>query len=314
MRRGRRYTNLDQNDTLRGFKDLQRWRQERKSKVKDFSFVVPHEPEPDIEYLQHNQTDTVIVWIGHSSFLIQIDGIHLLIDPIWSIKSPFMRRLSPPGLVPDQLPDIDAVLISHAHYDHLQFSSLRKVPGAPAFYVPAGLKRRMLRKRFAPTEELEWWQSVTFTDKGVKLHFVPAQHWTKRTPWDTNSSHWGGWVIEGKRETIYFAGDSGYFRGFREIGSRFDIDIALMPIGAYEPEWFMGPQHVTPEQAVQAYLDTGAKHFIPMHYGTFHLADDTPKEALDRLQAAWIKHQLPEDQLHILKLGEIHRVSAPVLI
>lgn len=301
-----RYANLDREVALRTWRELLKWREERKRKKKDLSFTVPRESQPDIAFLLENRTETVVVWIGHSTFLLQIGGLNILTDPVWSTNSPYMRRLSPPGLLPDQLPPIDAVVISHAHYDHLQFSSLRKIPGNPHYYVPAGLAGKMARKGFTPVQELNWWESAE--QNVVRLHFVPAQHWSRRTPWDTNTSHWGGWVIEGGGETVYFVGDSGYFRGFRDIGERFSVDVALMPIGAYEPEWFMGPQHVTPEEAVKAFLDVKAGLFIPMHYGAFRLADDTPKEALDRLFAAWEARGLPAGQLKIPKLGELVRV------
>jgi L-ascorbate metabolism protein UlaG (beta-lactamase superfamily) len=180
--------------------------------------------------------------------------------------------------------------------------------GNPLFLVPQGLAAKFRRKGYRRVEEFTWWASKCVGK--AEFHFVPAQHWTRRTLWDTNASHWGGWVIceKGAGEkigrTVYFAGDSGYFRGFKEIGDRFAIDYALMPIGAYEPEWFMSMQHVTPEEAVQAFLDTGAKQFIPMHYGAFRLADDTPKEALDRLTAEWQRLELGEDRLKILVHGE----------
>lgn len=299
---------MDDVNTIRSVKEMQQWRKERSRKTKDFSYTVPHVGEPDLAYLHNNRTGTSITWIGHASFLIQANGKNMLVDPIWTSRTPFMRRLSPPGLLPDQLPPIDAVLISHGHYDHLQFGSLRRIAGEPLYLVPSGLARLLKRKGFRRVEELEWWQSLELD--GVRLSFVPAQHWTRRTPWDTNASHWGGWVIESPHNTVYFAGDSGYFRGFRDIGERFSIDVALMPIGAYEPEWFMSPQHVTPEESVQAFVDVKARLFIPMHYGAFHLADDTPKEALDRLETAWEKSGLAEERLKILKLGEVFPVRA----
>jgi len=301
-----RYTNLDLVNTIRSFAEMRQWREERRRKKKDLNFVVPIEPQPDIDFLLNNRAALSITWIGHASFLIQIGGYNVLIDPIWATKGPFMRRLSPPGLTPEQLPPIDAVLISHGHYDHLQFSSLKQIHGDPLYLVPAGLSGLMRRKGHFNVEELDWWESKSYTH-GLNIHFVPSQHWTRRTPWDTNTSHWGGWVLEFGDETVYFAGDSGYFRGFREIGERFSIDFALMPIGAYEPEWFMSTQHVTPEQAVQAFQDVKARVFIPMHYGAFQLADDTPKEALDRLLAAWEHTALAHKELHILKLGEVYK-------
>ncbi|WP_018132325.1 MBL fold metallo-hydrolase [Effusibacillus pohliae] len=303
----RRYENLDQAKTTGSFREFVKWQQERRRKVKDLSYVVPQADRVDIEFLRANRTETTITWIGHATFLIQLSGLNILTDPVWANRMGFEKRLAPPGLALTELPAIDAVLISHSHYDHLHFRSLRRLKGSPLHMVPAGLRSLFRKKRLPRTEEFGWWESRKIGR--VEFHFVPAQHWSKRTLWDTNRSHWGGWVVTNGRETVYFAGDSGYFRGFHEIGRRFAVDAALLPIGAYEPEWFMSPQHVTPEEAVQAYLDVGADTFVPMHYGAFRLADDTPREALDRLQAEWARRGLPSSRLRILKHGETIRLS-----
>ncbi len=233
-----------------------------------------------------------------------MNGITIVTDPVWAQRMGAAKRLTAPGVPLDKMPPVDVVLISHGHYDHLHFGSLRRLHGDPHIFVPEGLGRLFRRRGFRHVTELSWWRTAEF--RGVTLTFVPAQHWTRRTLWDTNTSHWGGWVIEADdAPTVYFAGDSGYFRGFRDIGERFSIDYALLPIGAYEPEWFMGPQHTTPEEAVQAFLDCRARLFVPMHYGAFRLADDTPKEALDRLWAEWRRRGLEEERLLCLKLGEV---------
>ncbi len=306
MASNRRYANLDDVHPVKSLKDIWAWRKERSAKQKDLSFTVPHAERIDLPFLRQNRTETTITWIGHSTFLIQTGGLNVLTDPVWAARMGFEKRLSEPGIPVRDMPEIDVVLISHGHYDHLDFRSLKQLKGNPLCLVPSGLSRLMKRKGFRRTAEYEWWEqerigSATFT-------FVPAQHWVRRTLWDTNRSHWGGWVIQTEPgKTIYFAGDSGYFRGFKEIGEKFPIDYALLPIGAYEPEWFMSAQHVTPEEAVTAFLDLRAKQFIPMHYGAFRLADDTPKEALDRLAAEWKRLRLPEQRLIMLKLGEVWR-------
>ncbi|CAM3497293.1 MBL fold metallo-hydrolase [Marinicrinis lubricantis] len=298
----KRYENMDQVNNTTSMKDMIQWRKERKAKVKDLSFVIPRCERVELDLLHSNQAETTITWIGHSTFFIQIGGLNIVTDPVWANRMGFERRLAPPGIPLKDLPPVDVVLISHSHYDHLDYPTLRKLNGNPRYLVPEGLKRSFRKKGFEPTEEYGWWDSTAVG--GVEFYFVPAQHWTKRTLTDTNRSWWGGWIIRHHGECIYFAGDSGYFRGFKEIGSRFDIDIALIPIGAYEPEWFMKMQHVSPEEAVQAYIDTGARMFIPMHYGAFRLADDTPKEALDRLKAAWKQENLEPKELKILEHGE----------
>lgn len=365
----KRFSNQNEVVQQNSYKQFQRWRQERvrKLKTKDYSYRVPN-VEPDIAFLKDNTELPSITWIGHSTFLIQIAGLNIITDPVWAGQMAFQKRLAPPGIPIEQMPPIDVILISHSHYDHLNISSIRRLSGPKQMIVPAGLSTKLKLKGFARVKELHWWESMRVGE--AKFTFVPSQHWTRRNPWDTNSSHWGGWIIEksaaaskarrrlreaanreqsglsgtdsgplyeaqsGRREiaaafspcgdggeggrplvctdpTIYFAGDSGYFAGFKEIGRRFDIDVALMPIGAYEPEWFMGPQHVTPEESLQAFEDTGAKWFVPMHYGAFKLADDTPQEALERLEAERCRRKLAESRIVVLPHGETWKLSDP---
>ncbi|KIL49446.1 MBL fold metallo-hydrolase [Jeotgalibacillus soli] len=303
---GRKYTNLDNVSTLKTFSELLAWRKERASKEKDLSYQVPQEEEKQLSFLQQNRLETTITWIGHASFLLQVDGVNILCDPVWAEKMGFDRRLAKPGLALGELPQIDVVLISHGHYDHLDMPTLNKLAGPPLFLVPEGMKRMLKRRGFKRVIELRWWEKQQVSS--IEISFVPAQHWTRRALFDTNRSHWGGWVLQPKDEkAIYFAGDSGYFSGFQDIGQRFEIGYALLPIGAYEPEWFMSSQHTTPEEAIQAFLDTNADTMIPMHYGSFRLADDTPKEALDRLYEDWQKRGLNADNLRVLLHGETVR-------
>ncbi|MBS4172919.1 MBL fold metallo-hydrolase [Bacillus sp. FJAT-49736] len=279
-----------------------RWQKERRKKTKDLSYTIPQAADKMEAYLRRNREDCTITWIGHSSFLIQLNGLNIVTDIVWARRMGMEVRLSEPGLSPEHMPEIDVVLISHSHYDHLDIPSLKKLKGNPIYLVPIGLKRYFEKKKFTPVKEFAWWESISIQE--VHFTFVPARHWTRRTLTDTNTSHWGGWMIEGNEKTIYFAGDSGYFDGFKEIGGKFSIDYALIPIGAYEPEWFMAPQHINPEEAVQVFLDVKAKSFIPMHYGAFRLADDTPKEAIDRLMNAWEKEGIEKSHLLFLQLGE----------
>jgi len=284
------------------YRDLLKWQKERFSKKKDLTFRVEHVGEDVTPFLHKNQEQTSITFIGHCTFFIQIGGLNILTDPVWATRMGLGKRLHDPGLAIDQLPPIDLVLISHNHYDHLHFGSIKKLPGNPMIFVPKGLAPLFRRKGYSKVQEFSWWDIAEIQD--VKITFTPSYHWSRRTLWDLNSSLWGGWVLENKKACIYFLGDSGYHSVFKEIGSKFSIDYALIPIGAYEPEWFMKNQHICPEEAVQCFEDLGAKHFIPMHYDAFRLADETPKEALDRLTAEWEKRQLQKDVLKILKLGE----------
>ncbi|ARF18786.1 MBL fold metallo-hydrolase [Sporosarcina ureae] len=298
----KRYTNLDDVDTHKTLRDMVRWQKERSENKKDLSIVIEQAPSKEIEKLSTNRSGTSITWIGHSTFLIQINGLNILTDPVWAKRMGFQNRLTEPGITLKELPAIDVVLISHGHYDHLDFATIRRLKGNPTYFVPVGLSSKFKIRGYKKAIEAEWFDS--FVLEGMTFTFVPAQHWTKRTFTDTNTSHWGGWIIESEHHAIYFVGDTGYFRGFQEIAKRFTIDTVLMPIGAYEPEWFMKESHLTPEDAVKGFLDIAGTTFIPMHYGAYHLADDTGPEAIERLDAEWTRLQLDEDRLKKLLLGE----------
>jgi L-ascorbate metabolism protein UlaG (beta-lactamase superfamily) len=306
----KRYANMNAAAKVNSLQDVRKWQKERKTKVKDLSFTVSQSPDKKLDLLRTNREQTTITWIGHSTFLLQIAGLNIVTDPVWASRMGFAKRLTEPGLTISELPEIDVILLSHGHYDHLHVSSLRAMPGRPQLLVPEGLGGMMRRKGFKAVTELPWWGSIAV--RGVVFHFVPAQHWTRRTLWDTNTSHWGGWIIEGgggsaqgNGDSIYFAGDSGYFDGIKQIGERYGrLQYVLMPIGAYEPEWFMSMQHVTPEEAIQAFMDVKGEVFIPMHYGAFRLADDTADEALSRLHQEWERLDLESHRLQTLLLGE----------
>ncbi|WP_430006704.1 MBL fold metallo-hydrolase [Metabacillus idriensis] len=301
----KKYQNLDQVQNTKTFSELRKWMKERRSKQKDLSLSIKRAEKTVESELKTNRSNMTITWIGHSTFLIQLNGMNILTDPVWAERMGVQKRLTEPGLQIEDLPEIDLVLISHGHYDHLDFGSIKRLKGNPVYYVPEGLKPAFRRRGYKQVIEAKWWDS--FEVNRGKVSFVPAQHWTRRTLWDTNTSHWGGWVIGDTIApyNVYFAGDTGYFRGFKEIGSRYDLDAVLMPIGAYEPEWFMKVSHINPEDAIQAYLDLNAKGpFIPMHYGAYRLADDTGPEALGRLYTEWDNLALDKEQLKVMKLGE----------
>lgn len=298
----KRYSNLDEVNNNKSFKDIRKWQKERRNKVKDLSVNINQSPNKRIKEINENRSQTSYTWIGHSTFLLQINGLNILTDPVYAKQMGLQKRLTEPGIPLADLPEIDLVVISHGHYDHLDFPTLKKLKGNPRFFVPVGLKSLFNRKGYQKVTEMNWWDKEIV--EGISLHFVPAQHWTRRTLTDMNTSHWGGWIFQTERETFYFVGDTGYFRGFKQIAEWFTIDIVLMPIGAYEPEWFMGPSHISPEDSVKAFIDLGARYFVPMHYGAYRLADDTGPEALERLKRAWEKQQLPSEQLKILLIGE----------
>ncbi len=263
----------------------------------------------DGRFLRKNHTQNTITWIGHSTLLIQLDGLNILTDPIWSERaSPvqFMgpKRFTPPGVAFNDLPSIDVVLISHDHYDHLDKNTIQRLGNKPFYLVPLGVGDLLKSWGITHFQELDWWDEITFNH----LRFVctPAQHFSGRTPFDRNLRLWAGWVIQGKDKKIYFGGDSGYFPGFQTIGTRLGpFDLAALPIGAYKPRWFMSAVHMDPAEAVRAYLDLKAKIFVPIHWATFDLADEPLDEPPKLLKKAIHKQQLNADNFWILKVGEM---------
>ncbi|ADO74785.1 MBL fold metallo-hydrolase [Stigmatella aurantiaca] len=242
-----------------------------------------------------------LTWLGHASWLVQLDGLSLLIDPVLrDTLNLVIHRNVPPGVPAGKLPPIAASLVSHNHYDHLDLPSLREV-GAP---IVTGLGHAPLfRGTSMPCTELDWWQSTKVGP--VTVHYVPSQHWSRRSLADANRMLWGGFIIEGSSARLYHSGDTAYFEGFREIGRRYPgIDAAMLPIGAYDPAWFMSKQHMNPEEAVQAFEDLGAARFLAMHWGTFKLTDEPLDEPPQRLDAEWTRRQWPREKLHVLAVGE----------
>lgn len=296
-----RFQNYDNVSNKKSFSDLLKWSKERRRKKKDLTVQIPQAEKKEFDRIKQNRSQFSITWIGHSTFLIQVAGLNILTDPVWAKRMGFQKRLTEPGIPLTQLPEIDIVLISHGHYDHLDFGTIRNLKGNITYYVPMGLKKTFTRRGYKLVLEANWWDS--FSHNGIRITFVPAQHWTRRSINDMNTSHWGGWIIESEK-SVYFVGDTGYFRGFKEIGERFTIDYTLMPIGAYEPEWFMADSHINPEDAIKAFLETKSKTMIPMHYGAYRLADDTGPEALERMYKEWDRLKLPSNKLAVLKIGE----------
>ncbi|GAC1365234.1 MAG: MBL fold metallo-hydrolase [Herpetosiphon sp.] len=244
-----------------------------------------------------------LTWVGHASIVLQMDGCTILCDPVWSNKiGGVVPRLSSPGLPFDAIPTPDMVLISHNHYDHLDLPTLRQLRRSTPLLVPNGLGSFFTRRGFTDVREHGWWDHITIG--GLQCTFVPAQHWSRRFPWDTNQSWWGGWVIEGSRK-VYFGGDSGYFSGFEQIASRFPaLDLAILPIGAYEPAWFMQSVHMNPEQAARAWRVLGAEQLLPIHYGTFRLSSEPLGEPPLRLAAWWHAQGLDRERLLLPRIGE----------
>ena len=239
------------------------------------------------------EDDNYAVWIGHSTFLIKKNGITIITDPIFSDRASPFKRIGPKRLIPaaidlKAIPKIDYVTVSHNHYDHLDIHSLISIsknhPDA-IFLVPAGDKDLLNRKRIKNVYEFEWWES--FKDDDFEFTFTPVQHWSKRGLFDRNKSLWGGWYISTSDYSLYHAGDTGYSKDFIDTKVRLGSPkYAFIPIGAYDPEWFMASSHVNPEDAVQIMLDLQAEQSFGMHWATFTLTDEDTLEPKERLLEA----------------------------
>jgi N-acyl-phosphatidylethanolamine-hydrolysing phospholipase D len=258
--------------------------------------------------LRENSTAPTITWIGHSTFLIQLDGINLLTDPIWSHRtSPVWfagpRRLVPPGVRLEDLPRIDAVLISHDHYDHLDLATVTRLARAhhPTFFVPLGVRPWFESLGINRVVELDWWRAARLGPLVVTA--VPAQHSSGRSLLldDQNERLWASWVVAGPQRRLFFAGDTGYHAGLAEIGRRLGpFDVATLPIGGYSDFRYHHPNHLSPEETVQAFEDLKARLLVPMHWGTFELNREPFREPPDRLMAEAFRHGLEE---HVAQLS-----------
>ena len=252
-----------------------------------------------------------VTFVNHATTLIQLDGLNVLTDPIWSDRaSPVAfagpRRVRPPGIRFEDLPPIDAVLVSHNHYDHLDVPTLRRLESsfhAPVF-AALGNGSFLVEKGIARVRELDWWQSVDLHN-GVRLWAVPVQHFSGRGVCDRNGTLWTGYVLQGKGGPVFFAGDTGFGPHFQSVRARFGpVALALLPIGAFRPEWFMGPVHMSPDEAVNAHRVLEARQSVAMHFGTFNLTDDGQDEPVEKLRAALEREHIPESAFRVLGFGE----------
>lgn len=250
-----------------------------------------------------------LTWIGHATFVQRLGGKLLATDPIWSSRIHTIRRSSEPGVALAACPKLDVVSVSHAHFDHLDLPTLRAIGKDALYIVPRDNGELLQRAGLSNVVELDWWGSHVVD--GLRVTLVPAQHWSMRTPWDRNKRLWGGYVYESSEGTSYHAGDTAFSEDvFREIGARFPaIDWAMLPIGAYEPTWFMKRQHMGPEDAGRAWELLGAKTLVAMHWGTFALTDEPLGEPPERLRAWFAERGYSEDRRWILDLGETRRLE-----
>ena len=255
---------------------------------------IPVVPQPEDAFKARWAQGVRVTWVGHATVLVEIDGMRVLTDPIWSERcSPVgfagPKRFHAPGIPLKDLPEIDAVIISHDHYDHLdeQTALVLAKRGVP-FYVPLGVGSHLRSWGIERVQELDWWEQVTLSGPGgqtVTLQATPARHFSGRSVTDRNRTQWASWAILGSKHRVYFGGDTGYFPGFKEIGQRLGpFDLTIMPIGAYDEAW--SQIHLNPEEAVRAHRDVQGRVMMPIHWGTFDLALHTWREPMLRLERA----------------------------
>ena len=250
------------------------------------------------ELADHDASESVrVTWLGHAALFIEIEGVRILTDPVFSERASPLQWMGPKRFHPvpvsvDDLPQLDAIVISHDHYDHLDYHTIRKLePKTARFFVPLGVGNHL--KSWGVDEEkiteLDWWQEAKLNEH-IRLAATPAQHFSGRGLFSRNTTLWASWAILGQKKKVYFSGDTGMFSAFKEIGKRYGpFDYTLMHVGAYSDEW---PKvHMTPEEAVQAHIDIGGKIFVPIHWGTFRLAFHDWNEPAERLhKEAQSKH------------------------
>lgn len=327
-----------------------------------------HPPDPDPEDLPAAEPEIAsptpdagelrITWVGHATHLIQLPGLNVVTDPMWSRRASPIPSAGTPRFVPAvpdiaRLPPVHAVLLSHDHFDHLDRPTVvrfrQRFGDELRWFVPLGYRDWFARLGIGHVVELDWWEDAPIPGSEYRVVALPARHWTRRTPWGTNTRLWCSWAIvpagcppagpEGNplapsdgeascsgREAsvaegvdasprrafrVYFGGDSAYASIFGEIGRRLGpFDASILPIGAYEPRWFMKISHMNPEEAVQAYEDLGGKGaFLPSHWGTFRLTFEDPLEPPERLRAEWASRGLDPDRLHVARHGETVRLG-----
>ena len=295
------------------FNKLLKWSWERRSKnLETFEFEVEI---PNYKEIYENE-NIVITWIGHESFLYQNKDINVLTDPHFTQRaSPLNfagpKRYMAPGMKIDDLPNIDVVTISHSHYDHLDYKSVKLLSEKfenILFLVPLGLKKWFESKGIYNVRELDWWDS--FTIKETLITFAPVQHWSARGLFDRNETLWGAWHFKNKFHSFIHLGDTGYTDDFRVIREKLGpVDLAAIPIGAYEPRWIMEFSHINPEEAVMTFLDLEASKAIGMAWGTFILTDEPVKEPPRELLKELKKSNISNEDFFILKHGESYLID-----
>jgi len=294
----------------RGPADLWRWRVAdtlagRRVRDDDPGYVTPVRA-PDLAAIASAAPS--LTWIGHATFVLRLGGKLIATDPVWSERMAVVKRLAPVGVPLQQLPQFDIVTVSHNHYDHLDAPTIARLGAGPLYLTPLGNGRWLRKAGATNVVELDWWQAHTVGD--VEITLVPARHWSMRAPWNRNDALWGGFVYRSRDGVAYHSGDTALFDGFSEIGRRAGpIDWAMLPIGAYEPRWFMEPQHMNPQDAAEAFVRLGARALCAMHWGTFKLTDEPVGEPPRRIRDVFAERALDERALWLFDVGETRALS-----
>ena len=299
------YKNTNGEEIDKSIKDLIRWQRNQKKPI-----LSSIDLSDEWKLVDFEKSNNFMIWIGHSTFLIKKNNLVILTDPVFSERaSPFKRlgpkRLIPPAILLNELPKIDVVTISHNHYDHLDIRSLKKLSKLNPnliFLIPKGDIDIFNKKNIDNVKEFVWWEEISIDD--FIFTFTPVQHWSARGLFDRNESLWGGWFIKSTDYSLYHAGDTGYSNDFIETQKRLGSPkYAFLPIGAYDPEWFMAASHVNPEDSIRIMKDLGAEFSFGMHWGTFTLTAEDTLEPPQRLKEALNNDKL--DNFITLKPGEV---------
>ena len=299
------YKNTNGEEIDKSIKDLIRWQRNQKKPI-----LSSIDLSDEWKLVDFEKSNNFMIWIGHSTFLIKKNNLVILTDPVFSERaSPFKRlgpkRLIPPAISLNELPKIDVVTISHNHYDHLDIRSLKKLSKLNPnliFLIPKGDIDIFNKKNIDNVKEFIWWEEISIDD--FIFTFTPVQHWSARGLFDRNESLWGGWFIKSTDYSLYHAGDTGYSNDFVETQKRLGSPkYAFLPIGAYDPEWFMSASHVNPEDSIRIMKDLGAEFSFGMHWGTFTLTAEDTLEPPQRLKEALKNDKL--DNFKTLKPGEV---------
>lgn len=292
----------------KGFFDLLKWQIQGGREAWPLSLVNTAKPNPATSV---PDGQLVVSFVNHATLLVQTPEANFLTDPVWSERvSPVTfagpKRIRQPGISWEALPKIHYVLISHNHYDHLDLATVSKLvrDHDPLFLIPLGDGRLLADIPNARFQELDWWQDYV-TPEGAIVSFLPAQHWSARGLFDRNMSLWGSFGVRSRGGRFYFGGDTGYSRHFQEIADKWGSpDLAILPIGAYEPRWFMKDQHMNPEEAVVAHLDLKASQSIGMHFGTWQLTNEGIDLPVTALKQARTDKGLKDADFDVLEVGE----------